>query len=421
MNPWIHIIMLLTLGAASGQAAAATLTVDGSGGADYTTIQDAVDAASDGDVIEVAPGTYVDDDGDGAVVLTGYTIALDVTIKAASAGVRIEGADTAMGIACWGGDTTIEGLDFTNCVATESWGGGGVMARNNGDSITITSCTFSDCTDLQSFGKGGAICLYSTMSSSPITFAVSDTTFGDCASSAYGGAVYTRNAEGSMSNCTFANCQAAHGGGLEIRAGKVTIDTCVFDGCIASVGGAIRVYGSSLIAEIVGSSFTENDASWGAAVFVQSGELDMVSCDVDDNVSSRSGALHVESGTVTDVSYSYFSRNEATESGYDTWHAITGDADADLTLTNTTFCDHPSTGEIEIAYVDGGGNELGNWCCPGDVDEDGDVDVADIALFLSAYGSTLITADDRQDVARDGDADVTDLMGLLENWGVCGG
>ena len=37
---------------------AATLTVNGSGSADYTTIQAAVNAAASGDTISVAPGTY---------------------------------------------------------------------------------------------------------------------------------------------------------------------------------------------------------------------------------------------------------------------------------------------------------------------------------------------------------------------------
>jgi pectin methylesterase-like acyl-CoA thioesterase len=41
-----------------GTASAKTITVDDSGGANYKTIQAAVDAAEEGDTIKVAAGTY---------------------------------------------------------------------------------------------------------------------------------------------------------------------------------------------------------------------------------------------------------------------------------------------------------------------------------------------------------------------------
>ena len=48
-------ILLLLI---AGTASAATITVDDSGGADYTSIQEAVNNASGGDIIQVAAGTY---------------------------------------------------------------------------------------------------------------------------------------------------------------------------------------------------------------------------------------------------------------------------------------------------------------------------------------------------------------------------
>ena len=51
---------LLALLAVGGPAVADTLTVDCNGTKDYTTIQAAVNAASNGDEIVVAPGVYTD-------------------------------------------------------------------------------------------------------------------------------------------------------------------------------------------------------------------------------------------------------------------------------------------------------------------------------------------------------------------------
>jgi len=54
---WLIAVFVL-LGAVAGQAG--TITVDAGGGADYTTIQGAMDAASPGDTIVIAAGTYIE-------------------------------------------------------------------------------------------------------------------------------------------------------------------------------------------------------------------------------------------------------------------------------------------------------------------------------------------------------------------------
>lgn len=52
------VIFLLLLGIVTAQASAAVITVDSNGGADYTSIQEAVNKAEDGDTILVNPGIY---------------------------------------------------------------------------------------------------------------------------------------------------------------------------------------------------------------------------------------------------------------------------------------------------------------------------------------------------------------------------
>jgi hypothetical protein len=341
-----------------------------------------------------------------------------VKIRAIGSGVIIDGQSSAQGMVIWDGDVSIEGIEFLDCSATILAGGGGVLAQNNGDSIDILSCTFVNCENSLSSGIGGSVSVYSTTSSSPITFTITDSSFFTSTAST-GGGVFLTGANVAMSNCVFDGCSASNGGAMEIRGGTTTMNSCSFTDNTASNGGAIRVNSNSADVTMTLTSFTSNESSWGSAVNLEKGMLAMLSCDVDNNVATRSGALHLRDGVEAEVSNTFFSRNEAIESGYDIYHAISGQSTAVLTLSGSTFCDHLASGEIEIAYTDGGGNDLGNWCCPGDIDDDGDVDAGDLTNFLFAYGNVLVTSDDREDVARNGGADVLDLLGMLQTWGTC--
>ena len=91
-----------------GTASAATLTVDDSGGADYTSIQAAIDAASAGDVIEVNSGTYFEnvnvnkqltlrgvDTGSGKPVVDALDTGSAITLSAD--GIFLEGFKTTNG------------------------------------------------------------------------------------------------------------------------------------------------------------------------------------------------------------------------------------------------------------------------------------------------------------------------------------
>ncbi len=68
--------------------------------------------------------------------------------------------------------------------------------------------------------------------------------------------------------------------------------------------------------------------------------------------------------------------------------------------------------------ADENGNGLPDECdCPGDLDGDGDIDLADLAQLLSNYGTTSGAEHEDGDVDFDGDVDLSDLAALLSVYG----
>jgi hypothetical protein len=57
--------------------------------------------------------------------------------------------------------------------------------------------------------------------------------------------------------------------------------------------------------------------------------------------------------------------------------------------------------------------------CPGDLDDDGDIDLSDLGQLLSNYGTTSGAEYEDGDLDCDRDVDLADLAWLLSNYGTC--
>ena len=81
-------------------------------------------------------------------------------------------------------------------------------------------------------------------------------------------------------------------------------------------------------------------------------------------------------------------------------------------------CNPPSPNAGFVAVGAGASHSLSllGWI-PGDLDWDGDVDLADLAQLLGNYGMTAGATYDDGDLDGDGDVDLADLAGLLAHYG----
>jgi len=114
-------IAMLVLLLLIGGAGAATLTVDDSGGADYTKIQDAIDNASAGDTILVYSGTYYEN-----VNVSRQLILLGIDNGGGMPVVDAGGNPIAISLSA--GNSTLEGFNAKN---SSYWDGISVLSNNN--------------------------------------------------------------------------------------------------------------------------------------------------------------------------------------------------------------------------------------------------------------------------------------------------
>ncbi len=232
------------------------ITVDDDGSADYTTIQAAIDASNNGDVVVVCPGTYTGE-GNYDINFGGRAITIrstDPQDPAVVAATIIDCEHQGRGFyfgSSEGANSVLDGLTITNAGyydLYDVYDGGGIYC--SGSSPTVANCRI-----LNSIGYfGGGIC--NDYGSSPTLV---NCVFGNNLGT-YGGGMCNYESEPNVINCTFiGNTADDQGGGMYSHQSNPIVNNCTFSGNVAySDGGGILNNGWS-------DTMVSNCILWGNA------------------------------------------------------------------------------------------------------------------------------------------------------------
>jgi predicted outer membrane repeat protein len=292
------------------------------------SIQAAIDAALDGDEIEVAPGTYYERinfdgkairlysrNGAEATILHGRGAGSVVEcVKGEDAATVLEGFTITGGRALNGGgmynvgsSPTIIGCIFEGNTA-DSRGGG--MYNRNGHP-TVTGCTFlanlapeadgggmtndnssplvADCVFIENFALDGGGGMHNRSQSHPT---VTSCVFEENVAEDGGGMQNFVDSHPTITDCTFAVNSAAggNGGGIDnTYDSNPAISHCVFEKNAARYGGAI-LSGWGSDPSITDCLFAHNSAQWGGAMFnVETRMRAVTNCTFRDNMATSNG------------------------------------------------------------------------------------------------------------------------------------
>ncbi len=370
------------------------------------TIQAAINAAVNGDTINVLPGTYtgqidlngkaitiIGTGGAAATILDGQlngpvitcnsfegpgTILQALTIRDGHAaqsgggmlialasptiiGCVIEDNHAVVGgagIACIAASPTISGCDFVDNVSTNSPGEGGAISILAG-SPDITGCTF---TGNEATTSGGAIfieqgatptiagCTFEQNRSYTVCVAAG------CGPTYMGSVVRSDDSNPEFEDCTFHDNRVDDRGAVAIIGGSAVFVDCTFTanhdpaGFFAGTeGGALAVLDGAT-ATLTGCDFGSNSAETsGGAIFVSESTLSATLCTFAENLAQTEdgGAIRADSASVS-LTDCTFSENSAFTSG----GAISAHHCATISLDS---CDFELNAILDPDAFDGGG------------------------------------------------------------------
>ncbi len=266
MRSWVLASFLLSL--LIGPALGATYYVAPDGSGDFPTIQLALYASNDGDVVQLGDGIFT---GPGNRDLdTNETM---VTLESQSGDpslcvIDCQGseADPHFGIeySVLDAGTILRGITIVNGYGPQH---GGALRLLEG-SITVENCIFADNSALN---FGGAV--YAVEGSLP-SFLNCEFRNNSAIYYGQGGAVFAQQeSSATFEGCTFSGNQADRGGALYAEdSGPVVFTFCIFTENSAGHGGVVSATGNSEV-RLYNSTLFRNAAGIGSGVYLQQGAL----------------------------------------------------------------------------------------------------------------------------------------------------
>ncbi len=227
---------------------AATIHVPGQ----QPTIQAGIEAASEGDTVVVASGTYYEHD----IVLKSGVRLRSETGEADCVTIDAQGRYMACIIQCVGVDASTSITGFTITGAWHANGGG--MKCLRGASPTLTNIVFAQ--NISDYG-GALYC----SNASPV---LRNVTFRGNWAYLAGGGMYCESSSPALADCTFTNNTAdVDGGGLCARVGSLpALSGCTFTGNTAGNSGGGMCCHDNSCPTVIDCTFSGNSAETGSAM-----------------------------------------------------------------------------------------------------------------------------------------------------------
>ena len=361
--------------------------------ADHPTIQDAVDAAQEGDEIRIGPGVWYENlyvnkqltmtgSGQGVTIIDGS----QPSLYSFGSCLLISGYNTKSNE-----PFRLQSLSLRKGFGAEIYGvvrGGGIYSEYSKveiNEVTIEDCSAERQNQYDSMGWGGAICCYGG------EFVINDSIIRNNYSFTHGGAIFS-------------------GGTIEIN------DTLITNNVSDSEGGAIFASSFSSSVTCARTSICDNQSGYGGALcLLETGALRLEECRLSGNLAQDGAALYMDE-TVSVITGSTFVRNVA-----DSDEAVIrifdqpGAPDAlFIEVSESLFCG-ANQGDWREFILEPSPNEFLETCgLAGDLDHDGAVSGTDLSILLSQWGGS--GSQSSADLNCDGTVSGPDLSVLLANW-----